>query len=144
MNMHSLIGTYQLVSWENRDAAGKPSYPLGLDAQGFINYSPDGYIFVHIMANHRQAHAVHDVFGGHIEELKHSGSTHLSYCGQFELQGNEIIHHVKICSFPNWVNTAQRRTFKFNNGRLHLSANGIQSDSKTVDAHLIWQRVAQV
>jgi len=140
MNNHSLIGTYHLVSWENRHASGKITHPLGPDAQGFINYSADGYMFVHIMANHRQPHALGDLVGGELAEFKNSASTHLSYCGRFDLQGNEIVHHVSICSFPNWVNTAQRRAFKFNDGRLHLSAHGVQLGSEKVDAYLVWQR----
>ncbi len=144
MNSHSLIGTYQLVSWENRDASGKVTYPLGTDAQGFINYSPDGYMFVHIMANHRQAHSTGDLFGGNIFEIKNSATTHLSYSGKFELDGNEVIHHVSICSFPNWVNTKQRRAFKFKNGQLLLSAHGVKLANEKVDAHIVWQRVKVV
>lgn len=141
MGKHSLIGTYQLVSWENHDASGLVTYPLGPNAQGLINYSQDGYMFVQIMASQRQPHAVIDLFDGDIDEIKHSATTHLSYCGRYELRGNEVIHHVKICSFPNWVNTEQRRAFKFNNGQLLLTARGIQSGNKTVDAYLVWQRV---
>lgn len=141
MSKLSLIGTYHLVSWENHYASGKVAYPLGPDAQGLINYSPDGYMFVHIMANHRKPHSVVDLFGGDIDEIKYSATTHLSYSGQYELQGNEVVHHVSICSFPNWVNTQQRRAFKFNNGSLLLSAHGVQLGNEKVDAHLVWQRV---
>jgi len=142
MNAHSLIGTYRLVTWENRDALGKPSYPLGADAQGFINYSPDGYMFVHIMAKHRQMHAAPEIFGGSMDENEHSATTHLSYCGKYELQGNEVIHHVSACSFPNWVNTQQRRRFQFKNGQLMLTAQGIRFGDTNVDACLTWQRVS--
>jgi hypothetical protein len=142
MDKHSLIGTYQLVSWENRAASGQTTHPLGPDAQGLINYSQDGYMFVQIMASHRRPHAVNELFAGDIDEIKRSAITHLSYCGRFELQGNEVIHHVQICSFPNWVNTEQRRAFNFNDGQLHLTAFGIQSGGETVDAHLVWRRVA--
>lgn len=88
MRNHSLIGTYHLVSWENRHTSGEVSYPLGPDAQGFINYSPDCYMFVHIMANQRKPHAVGDLFDGDLDEIRRSATTHLSYCGRFELQGN--------------------------------------------------------
>ena len=141
MNNSSLIGTYQLVSWENHHASGKRSYPMGPDAQGFISYAPDGYMFVHIMANHRKPHTLVDLFGGGIDEIKNSATTHLSYSGRFVLQGNEVIHHVSICSFPNWVNTEQRRAFKFNKGQLLLSAHDVQLSNEKVNAHLVWQRV---
>jgi len=138
----SLIGTYQLVSWENRHASGKVSYPLGPDAQGFISYTPDGYMFVHLMARNRQPHALDDLFGGKPAELQRSATSHLSYCGRFELDGNDVIHHASVCSYPNWVDTQQRRALKFHDGKLQLSAYGVRLGSETVDAHLVWQRVA--
>jgi hypothetical protein len=42
-----LIGTWRLVSWENRSVEdGEVSYPLGKDASGYIMYNQDGYMFV--------------------------------------------------------------------------------------------------
>jgi hypothetical protein len=49
MASNPLIGTWRLVSWENTDANGHTSHPLGEDAVGYIMYNPDGYMFVAIM-----------------------------------------------------------------------------------------------
>lgn len=141
MSKHRLIGTYHLVSWENRYASGKVAYPFGADAQGYISYSLDGYMFVHIMANHRKLHTGDDLFDGDIHEIQKSATTHLSYSGRYELQDNEIIHHVSICSFPNWVNTEQRREWRFQNGQLLLIARDIVSGKEKVDAYLIWHPI---
>jgi hypothetical protein len=46
MPSNPLIGTWRLVSWENRSADGQISYPLGKDGVGCIIYNPYGYIFV--------------------------------------------------------------------------------------------------
>ena len=141
MNKHSLVGTYHLISWEIRHESGKVSYPLGPDAQGMISYSQNGYVFVHIMATGRKMHSAGDLFGGEISEIKDSATTHISYCGTYEVQGDEVVHHVTISSFPNWVNSEQRRTCEFKNGRLLLSARRLQVGSETVEAHLIWQPI---
>lgn len=117
------------------------TYPLGPDAQGIISYSPDGYIFVHIMAKNRTLHTSDDLFGGEITKIKNSATTHLSYCGSFEVQGNEVVHHVSIASFPNWVDSQQRRDWEFKNGQLLLTAHGIQAGNETVGAYLVWQPV---
>ena len=141
MNSSSLIGTYKLISWEIRHESGKVNYPLGPDAQGIINYSQNGYVFVHIMAKGRKMHSVGDLFGGEIAEIKNSATTHISYCGKYDVQGKEVVHYVTISSFPNWVNSEQRRNWEFKDGRLLLSARGLQVGSEKVEASLIWEPV---
>ena len=140
MKSHKLIGTYELVSWENRHESGAITYPLGPDANGVISYSPDGFVFVHIMANNRKNHSTGDLFGGEISEIKDSATTHISYCGTYELLEKEVIHHVSVSSFPNWVASEQRRNWEFQNGNLLLSARGLQVGNEKVDAYLIWRR----
>ncbi len=47
MASNPLIGTWRLISWENRSVVdGQVSYPLGKDAVGYIVYNQDGYMFV--------------------------------------------------------------------------------------------------
>lgn len=140
MKNNSLVGTYALVSWENRYESGMITYPLGADAKGFISYSEDGFVFVHIMADKRKRHASGDLFGGEISEIRDSAATHISYCGTYEIIGNEVIHHVTVSSFPNWVSSEQRRNWEFRNGQLLLSAQGLQVGNEKVEAFLIWQR----
>jgi hypothetical protein len=140
MDDNSLVGTYKLISWENRHESGKVTYPLGPDAEGVISYSPDGHVFVHIMAKDRAKHSVNDLFGGEVAEIKNSATTHISYCGTYKVKGNEVIHYVTVSSFPNWVSSEQRRNWKFENGNLLLNAQGVQIEDEKVDAYLIWQR----
>jgi hypothetical protein len=140
MKNDSIVGTYDLVSWENRHESGEITYPLGPDAIGVISYSPDGFVFVHIMANNRNKHSAGDLFGGKIYEIKDSATTHISYCGTYEIEKNEVIHHVSVSSFPNWVSSEQRRNWKFQNGNLLLSAQGLQVGNDKVEAYLIWKR----
>ena len=97
-------------------------------------------IFVHIMANNRKKHSVRDLFGGKISEIKDSATTHISYCGSYEIVGDEVIHYVSISSFPNWVPSEQRRNWEFRDGQLLLSAQGLQVGNEKVGAYLIWQR----
>ena len=141
MNGNSLVGTYDLVSWEYRHKSGEISYPLGTDAKGVISYSSDGFVFVHVMANNRSNHAEDDVFGGGINEIKDSATTHISYCGSYVIEESEVIHCISVSSFPNLVPSEQRRNWEFKNGMLLLSAHGIRSGHEKVDAFLIWQRV---
>ena len=120
MKNNTLVGTYDLLSWENRHESGVITYPLGPDAKGVISYSPDGFVFVHIMANNRIKHSVGDLFGRKISEIKDSATSHVSYCGTYEINGREVIHHVSVSSFPNWVNSEQRRNWQFQDDKLFI------------------------
>jgi hypothetical protein len=140
MNDDRFVGTYELVSWENRYDSGKITYPLGQDAKGMISYSPDGFVFVHIMADGRRHHASGDLFAGSDAEIRESATTHISYCGRYEVVGDEVVHTVFASSFPNWVPSEQRRTWKFEKGHLLLSAQGLKVGDETVGAYLIGKR----
>lgn len=140
MKNEELIGTYELVSWENRYASGDVRYPLGPDAKGFISYTADGFMFVHIMADGRKKHFTGDLFGGSDAEIRSSATTHISYCGRYDVIGNEVMHHVSVSSFPNWAPSEQRRNWEFKDGLLLLSAQGLQVGDEKVGAYLIWKR----
>jgi hypothetical protein len=62
MASNPLIGTWRLISWENRSVVdGQISYPLGRDATGYIMYNEDGYMFVAIMGPNRLRFAADDL-----------------------------------------------------------------------------------
>lgn len=137
----SLVGTYKLFSWENRHESGEVTYPLGSDAIGLISYSDEGFVFVHIMANNRNVHSSGDLFGGEHSEIIESAASHISYSGKYRTTENEVVHIVDVCSFPNWIASEQRRKYEFKNGKLLLSAEGLQVGSEKVSAYLIWEPV---
>ena len=69
MTSNPLIGTWRLISWENRSVDGqKISYPLGKDAVGYIMYNEDGCMFVAISRPNRVRFAAGDLLGGSTEE----------------------------------------------------------------------------
>ena len=139
MNEKNLVGTYKLVSWENRHESGETSYPLGADAQGYIHYADDGYMFVHVMAAKRKVYSDGALFGGETSEIVEGANSHISYCGTYRIENNDVVHSVQISSFPNWVSTEQRRHFEFQNGNLSLSVQGVKIGDEHVSAYLIWE-----
>ena len=64
MTDNPFLGTWRLISWENRDDKGQLGYPLGPEAVGYITYTADGYIFAQIMAAQRTPLATQNPFGG--------------------------------------------------------------------------------
>ena len=52
MSSNPHVGTWRLLSWENRTFDGEVSHPLGDGASGYIA-TEDGYVYVAIMATDR-------------------------------------------------------------------------------------------
>ncbi len=140
MTSDLLLGTWQLVSWENRTADGRKTYPFGEDAKGLIVYGDDGYMFVAIMAANRTPFGTEDLFGGSLEENAKAAETYVSYCGRYELHGETVIHHVELSLFPNWVGVDQERVISVTSDRLELRTRPTLFGGTEQTAHLVWAR----
>ena len=69
MTRNPLIGTWRLLSWQNEASDGSVTYPMGTDAIGFISYTGDGYVLVHIARADRANHVSDDPAGGSEQEF---------------------------------------------------------------------------
>lgn len=80
-----IAGAWSLVEWtSSRD--GEVAHPHGADGLGTLVYSPDGFVSAHL--------ARADGF-----------SDALSYCGTWELRGDEVVHRVLVSTVPAFVGT---------------------------------------
>jgi hypothetical protein len=136
-----LVGSWRLVSWENRDADGTITYPMGRDAQGYIMYNPDGYMSVIITRSNRPAFRDADLGGGTDKELAQAAATCISYCGRYEVQPGRVVHYVESSLFPNWVGTTQERFMELEGSVLTLSTAPVLYAGQQRKAYLVWQRV---
>ena len=141
MAQNPFVGTWRLVSCELRKMDGHASYPFGLAPVGYIMYNEDGYMSVVIMSANRPKFAVGDIRGGTIEEKVAAADTYISYCGRYEIQGDNVIHHIEVSFFPNWIGVDQERIFEFDGDKLSLSTPPFQIEGVQQTAHLIWERV---
>lgn len=141
MKSNPLIGTWRLVSWENRSSDGRVSYPLGEDAVGYIMYTEDGYMSVAIMPPGRVKFAAEDLLGGSQQERAWAAGTYVSYCGRYEFRGDTVVHQVELSLFPNWIGVEQERLVELRENRLTLSTRPILLSGKQQTARLIWERV---
>ena len=144
MTDNPFLGTWRLISWENRDAGGQLGYPLGPDALGYITYTADSYIFAQIMAAGRATLATQNPFGGVDAEAAAAARSHMSYCGKYEVrtggENDEVVHRVAISDFPNWVGGEQLRFYRFEGEKLILSAPPFQTKKGEITTFLIWER----
>lgn len=136
------IGTWRLISFERKSEDGQVSYPLGQDPVGYLVYSTDGYISGALMTANRPKWAVGtDMTTGTPEEKIASAETFFSYCGPYEVHENKVIHHVKACLIPNWLDTKQERFFEFEENRLTLSPPPQIIAGVRYTNRLVWERV---
>lgn len=140
MKQNHLVGTWRLASWENRSADGQVTYPFGQDAARYITYTEDGYMFVAIMTASRPLFSSEDILGGSTEEKAAAAETYISYCGTYEIQGEKVIHHIEVSSFPNWVGSDQERIFELKEDKLLLSTRPLLLSGRQQTAHLVWER----
>jgi Lipocalin-like domain len=141
MASNPLIGTWKLVSWENRSLDGQVSYPLGEDAVGYISYTQDGYVFVAMMRHDRAEFAAGDLVRASAQEKAHAAETYMTYCGRYEFRGSTVVHHVELSLFPNWVGVDQERLVEIVGNRLTVSTRPMLLDGIQQSGHLIWERV---
>jgi hypothetical protein len=141
MGCNPLVGTWRLLSWENRSADGTITYPLGRQAVGLIVYTADGYMSVAIMRADREPFAAGDLLGGSSEEKARAAESYVSYCGRYEFRDDSVIHHVELSLFPNWSGVAQERLVEVTDKRLTLRTRPLLLDGIEQSARLVWERM---
>ena len=120
-------------------------YPLGEQASGFIAYHPIGFMSVNISAPNRVRLASDDPFGGDPKLVALDARGYLSYCGSFSVVSEtEVIHHLNLCSFENWVGTDQHRHAELDltKDTLILSTKPMLTQGRMGGNRLTWKRIA--
>jgi Lipocalin-like domain len=145
LKAEDVIGTWRLRSWKNVDSTGAVVDPLGENPVGYIFYNRDGYMSVEIMAAERLPYSEPDAFGGSLHERSEAISTYLSYSGPFTVLPEEgaLIHHIEVCSYPNWIGNAQVRYAKLDGDLLTLTTKPMTFQGVERTAELVWERVAR-
>ena len=144
MLAEKIIGVWELLIWETVVDDKVIGYPLGEKASGFIAYYPIGFMSVNISARNRARLATDDPFGGDPKTVALDAKGYLSYCGPFTVVSEtEVIHHLKLCSFENWVGTEQHRhaDLDLTKETLVLSTAPVLMQGRMGGNRLTWKRV---
>ena len=144
MLAEKIIGVWELQIWETVVDDNVIGYPLGESASGFIAYYPVGFMSVNISARNRVRLGTDDPFGGDPKLVALDAKGYLSYCGSFSIVSEtEVIHHLKLCSFENWVGTDQHRHAELHltKDTLILSTAPILTQGRMGGNRLTWKRV---
>jgi Lipocalin-like domain len=133
-----LLGSWRLVTWEERDPSNHLSYPLGKDAVGQIQYTDDDRMSAQLVRPPPKRFASEDWRRAKTEEKSEAWGNYFGYFGTYsiDLKNNAVVHHIEGSWFPNLLGTDQIRHFRFEADRLILDA-----DTEWGKVHIVWQKI---
>ena len=138
-----LLGTWTLVSWEQRAPDGTTVQQFGANPKGIACFDEGGHCVIAVMRADRSNYAI-DNFGqisqATADESKATAQGTITYFGRYSLDEDDrcVVIHVEASSFPNWNGTDQKRTYEVADGRLELTVRPPSGGSVDV----IWRRAA--
>lgn len=142
MATNPLAGTWRLKSFHYQTSDGRVVYPYGRDVAGYIVYTDDGHVSVIIESvdRPRQADVGEDYRGGTVQEKASAYDGYLSYAGTYETDGRQVVHHVEVCLFPNWIGTDLVRYPEIKGRTLTLRTVPFTLDGVEQTSYLVWER----
>ena len=95
----------------------------------------------------------------HLEEYKRDGYTvfrgylsaekvkawdsFFSYCGRYEVRGDQVVHHIEGSLYPNWIGEAQTRMMRLDGDRLTLGTLPQKTRRGVQTTEVVWRRAAR-
>lgn len=76
-----LVGVWSLVTYTDEHEDSDDIFPFGSNPQGFLIYTPDGFVSAQLMKPGRPAFHSSDWHHGTPEEYQAPGSGYIAYCG---------------------------------------------------------------
>jgi Lipocalin-like domain len=139
----SLIGTWQLVSYQAQDADGRISYPLGKNLLGLLCYTDQGFMSVQVMKPERPNYSSGDLHVSSTEEMAAAANGYIAYAGPFSTDeaAGTVTHHVKLSLSPSRVGSDQTRFVTISADCLYLSAGPVLINGSLRAPHTVWARV---
>ena len=120
----ALVGTWKLVSFEERRPNGETIYPIGPKPRGILIYDHAGTMSVQIMRD--------PALGPPSADPR---DTYYAYFGRYDVRapGTAVVHHVEGSMRPSEVGVDYTRSVRLRGDRLILGLSSIRT--------LTWQRI---
>ncbi len=139
MNRESIKGRWNILAWEQLYDDGRVVLPMGSELEGFIEYTDFG-MFCVVSRKDRPAFASGGQWSASDAEKAAAYGSYLTYAGDYDVDGNTIIHKVRHSLFPDWVGGEQRRSAELEGDVLALTARLEVGTSEARTARLLWRR----
>ncbi|WP_128971232.1 lipocalin-like domain-containing protein [Bradyrhizobium tropiciagri] len=133
-----LVGTWTLVSWEQKRADGARLEHYGKAPKGIAFFDADGRYIITVMKSDRARYASNALRQGTSEEYKETAEGTITYFGTYSANeaDSSISIHVEGSSFPNWNGSDQKRFVAIMGNQLTLTVRPPGGDVVEV----IWTR----
>lgn len=138
-----LVGTWTLERMRTTYDSGRKIYPLGEDAQGWLLYTSDGYMAAFLSRAGRPAFESGEMLSADDAEKVRAWDSFFSYCGRYEVRGDDVVHHVEASLYPNWVGDAQVRTMHLEGDRLTLTTPPQKTRRGVQTSEVVWRRAVR-
>jgi hypothetical protein len=137
-----LVGVWKLVSYKVDQEGREDSLPFGPEPQGFLIYTPEGFVSAQLMKPGRSLFQGHDWQAGTADEYQQAGSGYISYCGVYQVDEEKktVTHIPSVALVPNIILKPQLRSVTLDRDRLTLVAVIPTTYGASVTSRLEWQR----
>jgi Lipocalin-like domain len=106
-----LVGTWTLVSWEQKKGDGTKVRRFGENPVGTAFFDAGGRYIISVMRSDQAKYAINAPWQGTAEENKATADGTMTYFGTYSASeaDSSITIHIEGCSFPNWNGADQKR-----------------------------------
>ena len=133
----SIVGTWKVVTYEDRAADGTITHPYGDNPVGYFSYDPTGHLSVQIM----RAPAPTPFPGmregtGDGASYREAFLAYVAYFGTYtvDIANGTVTHHVEGSLSPDYTGTDQVRPFRIVGDRLIIE---IRQDQRYLRRELV-------
>lgn len=143
MSPDQLVGTWKLERMRTTYDSGREIYPFGEDAQGWLLYTSDGYMAAFLSRANRPVFETGEMLSADDAEKVRAWDSFFSYCGRYEVRGDEVVHHIEASIYPNWIGDAQARTMRLKGDRLILTTPPQKARRGVQTSEVVWRRAVR-
>jgi hypothetical protein len=140
----ALIGVWTLRKYSDIMEGLPAQHPFGLNPEGLLIYTPDGFVSALLMAPGRPNLSGNGLTDGTPDQYTAAGRSFIGYSGVYEVDEalSVVTHHPLVAFAPNMIGSGQKRLVELNGDVLALTAEHVQPDSvAATKSRLEWVRV---
>ena len=133
-----LVGTWTLVSWEQKKSDGTKLERYGANPKGIAFFDAGGRYIITVMRSDRANYTSNALWQGTAEEDKATTDGTITYFGTYSVSDTDrsMVIRIEGSSFPNWNGADQKRAVAIAGDQLTLTVRPPNGDIVDV----VWKR----
>lgn len=134
-----LIGSWKLISFFIEDESGYRIYPLSENVTGRLLYTENK--MSGMMYNSELGVLSSEIVSNvTATEKSRLAESFIGYTGNWDVDGDKIIHKIEMSYIPNQIKREEVRYFDLSDNTLQLKTDPITINETTFVAHVNWER----